>query len=198
MSSRFTNTAVLLPITIGSLLLGLGLGGVGLAHADGYIGAGVGASSELSGEISNHFSTDDDTTSSRVLVGERFGALAFEGSLFGSQLRGTSGLTGTGDSTTISLGLDVKYYIGLFGGLEGYGKLGLNKTWLAAGDGMDASYEGRGKALGLGLQYSFNLPLTEVGLWVDYTAQDTELRSADGPNLDGNIEMVNFGVSVGF
>lgn len=198
MSFRFVNTALFLPVALGSLLVIESLLGASAAHADGYIGAGIGANSELSGEISDHFSTDGDATSSRVLVGERFGALAFEGSLFGSQLRGISGLTGTGDSTTISLGLDVKYYIGLFGGLEGYGKIGLNKTWLAAADGMDASYEGRGKALGLGLQYSFNLPLTEVGLWVDYTAQDTELRSADGPNLDGNIEMVNFGVSVGF
>ncbi len=185
----------LLPVVLGSLLVL----GASEAQADGYIGAGIGSNSELTGEISNHFTTGEDASSSRVLVGECFGALAVEGSVFGSQLRGASGFSGDGDFTTISLGLDVKYYIGLFGGLEGYGKVGLNKTWLAGPDSMsDASYEGRGQALGLGLQYSFNLPLTEVGLWIDYTAQDTELRNADGPLLDGNIEMVNLGVSVGF
>ncbi len=194
MSIRRATTAV-----FSAALLSLLAFGAGDAHADGYVGFGIGADAELTGEVSNHFTTGEDASSSRVLVGERFGALAVEGSIFGSQLRGASGFSGDGDFTTVSVGIDLKYYIGLMGGLEGYGKVGLNKTWLAGPEGMsEASHEGRGRSLGLGLQYNFNIALTEVGLWADYTSQDTELRSDDGPLLDGNIEMMNVGVSVGF
>jgi len=171
----------------------------GRAHADGYIGVGLGSGSELEGDISSHFTTDDQTSSSRILVGQRFGSLAVEGSVFGSQLRGASSMTGTGDFATISLGVDLKYYIGLFGALEAYGKIGLNRTWLSGPAATeDWNYQGHGQALGAGLQYTVNLPLTEVGLWLDYTAQQTELR--DGPNqpLDGTLSMVNLGVSLGF
>lgn len=200
MSPRCANLTVLplvLPVVFGSLLL---LGAANQASAEGYIGAGIGAGGELSGDISDHFTTTEDSSSSRILVGERFGALAVEGSLFGSQLQGASGFSGEGDYTTISLGVDLKYYIGLVGGLEGYGKIGLNKTWLTGPDATeDWSYSGRGQELGVGLQYSFNLPLTQVGLWVDYTAQQTDLRDSEQAQvLDGSIRMLNLGVSLGF
>lgn len=192
---RATTTLAILPLVVGSLLLA----GAGEAQADGYVGVGIGSGSELSGDISDHFTTNEGTGSSRLLVGERFGALAVEGSIFGTQLQGASGLMGEGDFSTISLGLDLKYHLGLVGGLEAYGKIGLNKTWLsgpaAAGE---QDYQGRGQALGVGLQYSFNLPLAEVGLWLDYTAQQTDLRDGESVALDGGLEMVNLGVSLGF
>ncbi len=197
MSYRRAKPALtILPLVLGSLLLL----GAGEAQADGYIGAGIGAGGELRGDLSDHFTTDEDTSSSRILVGERFGALAVEGSLFGSQLRGASGFSGEGDFATISLGVDLKYYIGLVGGLEGYGKIGINKTWLSGPAAMeDWGYEGRGQEIGVGLQYNINLPLTQVGLWLDYTAQNTNLRdSGEVQALDGSIEMVNLGVSLGF
>ena len=184
-----------LPAFVCSLLLS----GVGQAQADGYVGAGIGSDSGLSGDLSSHFATDEDSVSSRILVGERFGALAIEGSLFGSQMSGASGLSGEGDFATFSLGLDLKYYIGLVGGLEGYGKIGLNKTWLSGPAATeDWDYQGRGQELGVGLQYTINLPLTQVGLWLDYTAQRTELRDGEKQALDGSLEMVTLGVSVGF
>jgi hypothetical protein len=197
MSHRRANPALtILPVVLGSLLLL----GAGEALADGYIGAGIGAGGELSGDISDHFTTDEDSSSSRILVGERFGALAIEGSLFGSQLRGASGFSGEGDFTTISLGVDLKYYIGLVGGFEGYGKIGINKTWLSGPAATDDwSYEGRGQEIGVGLQYNINLPLTQVGLWLDYTAQQTDLRdSGETQDLDGSLSMLNVGVSLGF
>jgi len=198
MSHRRANPALaILPVVLGSLLL---FSGAGEAQADGYIGAGIGSGGDLSGDLSEHFTTDEDSSSSRIIVGERFGALAVEGSLFGSQLRGASGFSGEGDFTTISLGVDLKYYIGLVGGLEGYGKIGLNKTWLSGPAEMeDWSYQGRGQEIGVGLQYNINLPLTQVGLWLDYTAQNTELRdSGESQALDGSLEMLNVGVSLGF
>lgn len=171
------------------------------AQAGGYMGIGIGSQGELDGEISKHFTTDGQSDTSRIILGQRFGALAMEASLFGSQLQGNGGFTGTSDFATVSVGVDLKYYVGIAGGFEGYGKVGLNKTWLTgpATEGMD--FQGRGTEIGAGLQYTMNLPLTQVGLWLDYTIQNTELRDLDmGPssNLDGELRMMNLGVSVGF
>ncbi len=177
-----------------ALLLSPFLGGVDSAHADGYVGAGIGSGAELGGELSNFFVTDEDSASSRILVGKRFGSLAIEASLFGSQLYGNAG-----DFATISLGLDAKYYLGIVGGLEGYGKIGLNKTWLTGPEETEEwDYKGRGQELGLGLQYNFSLALTDIGVWLDYTIQNTELRDGENQVLDGTLEMVNLGLSVGF
>lgn len=169
------------------------------AQADGYVGAGMGSDSQLGGEIASHFDTSENTNSSRVLLGQRFGAVALEASVFGSQLQGASGLTGSGDYSTLSLGVDLKYHVGLVGSLEGYAKIGLNKTWLTGSDtSEELDYSGRGEALGAGLQYSFNLALTQIGLWADYTFQKTDLRD-DGRQqaLDGEIGMFNLGLSIG-
>jgi hypothetical protein len=176
----------------------MGLAQPSEALADGYVGLGVGSDSEISGELSNHFDTNEETTNSRIVLGQRFGALALEASLFGSELQGTGGMAGTEDYATISLGVDLKYHVGLFGSFEGYGKIGLNKTWLSGGSDDSLGYEGRGEALGLGVQYSFNVAVTQVGLWADYTVQHTELRDADRPEqLDGELGMFNLGISVG-
>ncbi len=182
--------------TLGALILAFSpfLGGVDSAHADGYVGIGVGSGAELGGELSDFFITDEDSSSSRILVGKRFGSLAIEASLFGSQLYGNAG-----DFATVSLGLDAKYYLGLAGGLEGYGKIGLNKTWLTGPEETEEwDYKGRGQELGLGLQYNFSLALTDIGVWLDYTIQNTELRDGENQVLDGTLEMVNLGLSVGF
>jgi hypothetical protein len=178
----------------------MGLAQPSEAIADGYVGLGVGSDSEIGGALSNHFDTDEESTTSRIILGQRYGALALEASLFGSQLQGTGGMAGTDEYATISLGVDVKYHVGLWGALEGYGKIGLNKTWLSGPDGDNAlSYQGRGEAMGLGLEYSFNVAVTRVALWADYTIQHTELRdSKRAEELDGELGMFNLGVSLGF
>jgi hypothetical protein len=190
--------SVLIPTTLLALVC-VSLAAPDDARADGYVGAGMGSDSQLSGDLASHFATSENTNSSRVLLGQRFGALALEASLFGSQLQGISGLTGNEDYSTLSLGVDVKYHLGLIGGLEGYGKIGLNKTWLTGSDSSeDLNYSGRGEALGVGLQYSFNLAVTQIGLWADYTLQNTDLRDDERQQaLDGEIGMFNLGVSIG-
>ena len=196
MSPRRATTFALPTASLLAILL---VGGMGDARADGYIGAGMGSASELEGDIASNFTTDEQASNSRIVVGERFGSLAVEGSLFGTQLHGGSAFTGEGEFTTISLGVDLKYYVGLVGGLEAYGKIGLNRTWLSGPAAQeDWNYQGHGEALGVGLQYSFHLPLTEVGLWLDYTAQKTELRDGDNQPLDGRLGMANLGLSLGF
>ncbi len=189
--------SVLLPASL-IALLSLGLAADNEAQADGYVGIGLGSDSQISGDLANHFTTSEDTSSSRIILGQRFGALALEASLFGSQLQGMSGLSDNESFSTISLGVDLKYNVGLFGALEGYGKIGLNKTWLTGPEtSQNLSYEGRGEAMGLGLEYSFNIAVTRIGLWADYTLQHTELRDGNREALDGELGMFNLGISVG-
>lgn len=169
------------------------------AHAGGYVGAGIGSDSGLSGDLEAHFSTDDEAGSSRVLLGHRMGAVAVEASLFGAEMNGASGWSGTGQYTTTSLGVDLKLFMPLVGPLEGFAKGGLNKTWLRSPDTRDNfDYSGRGYELGAGLQLTFGLPLTEVGLWLDFTRQITELHDGPRRTLDGSVDMLTFGLSVGF
>ena len=169
------------------------------AEANGYVGVGIGSDTRLGGDLDRHFSTDDDSSSRRILIGQRFGFLALEASLFGSELTGDSALVGNDDYSTISLGVDLKFHMGLIAGLEAYGKLGLNRTWLSGPAAReDWDYSGRGNALGVGLQYTFDLPLAAISLWADYTVQRTELRDGERQPLDGELAMTNLGISLGF
>ncbi len=172
-----------------------------VAHADGYVGFGVGSQGKLDGSLSEHFTTGAQSDTSRFILGQRFGGLALEASLFKAELEGTGGAVGKSEFSTASIGIDIKYYVGLVGGLEGYGKIGLNKTWLRGPAAQNMNYEGRGTEVGAGLQYTLNLPLTQVGLWLDYSVQETQLRDLEmgtGSDLDGELRMLNLGVFVGF
>lgn len=170
----------------------------GIAHADGaYISAGAGPGAGLDGNISRDFTTDD-SMNARLSIGQRIDGLAFEASLFGAGMVGTNDFSGFGrEYDTLSLGVDLKYYFGLIGGLEAYPKIGLNRTWLTGGrDRYD--YDGVGWDLGAGLQYSFD----RVGIWLDFTHQRTNLRDDNralpNRNLDGRLNMLSLGVAVSF
>lgn len=168
------------------------------ARADGYIGAGVGSDSALHGGLGAHFDTGDEASAGRLLIGQRMGIVALEASLFGTDLHGVSQAAGPHDYSTISLGVDLKVYLPLLLGLEAYGRAGLNKTWLdAPAERQQWSYEGRGHALGGGLQYTIGLPLADIGLWLDYTRQETDLRDGNRAPLDGRVDMLTLGVSLG-
>lgn len=176
--------------------LGLLLGSASAAHA-GYISAGIGAEADLGGTLDEHFSTEN-TSSGRIAIGERFGAVALEASLFGTSLNGQSQLAGSGEYSTVSMGIDLKYHIPISGSFEAFVKAGLNKTWLASAADTMSEYSGRGKELGAGVQYRLKLPITQAAIWLDYTLQDTELRSDNDRPLDGSVEMWTLGVSLGF
>ena len=169
----------------------------GIAHADGgYVALGAGPGAGLDGNISTPFRTDD-SMNARLSLGQRFDPLAVEASLFGAGLVGRGDFAGQGNEyDTVSLGVDLKYLIGLVGPLEAYPKIGLNRTWLTGGrDALD--YDGWGWDLGAGLQLSFE----QIGIFLDFTHQRTRLRSdnnAINRNLDGNLNMLSLGAAVYF
>jgi hypothetical protein len=172
----------------------------GAAHAGGYVAIGAGGDADLHGDLENHFTTEG-ASAGRLAIGQRFGPLAVEAVLFGTDLHGASGMTGPGnDYSTMSLGVDLKYHIPLVGGLEAYGRAGLNKTWVVDGfdTTMDLGYSGRGYNLGAGLQYGFRLlPLVEAAIWADYNHQVMTLHEQGRASLEGGADMLTLGVSLG-
>jgi hypothetical protein len=168
------------------------------AYADGgYVSAGAGPGAGLAGDIASAFTTSD-SMNARFSLGQRVDNFAFEASLFGAGLVGDSDFAGFGrEYDTLSLGVDVKYFIGLIGPLEVYPKIGLNRTWLT-GERDQYDYDGIGWDLGAGLLYSFD----RVGIWLDFTHQRTSLtddnRSVPNRSLDGRLNMLSLGLAVSF
>lgn len=181
-----------------ALVIALVLPAAGIAHADGgYVGVGAGPGAGLDGDIAGPFRTDD-SLNARLSIGQRFDPVALEATLFGAGLVGRGDFAGVGrEYDTLSLGVDLKYFITLVGPLELYPKIGLNRTWLTGGRDI-YDYDGWGWDLGAGLQFSFE----QVGIWLDFTHQRTSLRDDNRaePNrrLDGRLNMLALGLSVWF
>jgi hypothetical protein len=164
------------------------------ASAGGYVSLGIGDGADLHGDLAQSFDTDDSTSHGKFAIGQRTGPFAIEALVFGTDLIAPNGA----DYSTLSFGVDLKYFYGLGGNFELYGKGGLNKTWLRD-DGESGDFSGRGKQLGLGLQYRFTTGLIgEVAVWLDLTRQYVELSDSETQSqLDGEIDTMNLGLSVG-
>ena len=175
------------------------LGAAQSAAAGGYVALGIGSEAELTGDFANDFNTDG-ASNGRFAIGQRTGPIAVEASIFGTDLYGPSGV----QRSTVAVGVDLKYFVSLSGPIEGYGRAGLNKTWLAdAEETTMPSMSGRGYNFGAGLQYSFRLlPLGEVAVWLDYTHQTMNLfeesESTSRSAMEGAANLMTVGVSVGF
>lgn len=161
------------------------------AHADRYVSLGIGKS-DLGGALSDNFN-DTDAGAYRLSVGQQFGNWALEASLFGSDFIAGSGLET--NSSTLSVGVGLKYHFWHTGPLSAYGKGGLTKTWLRADD---FDHEGTGFDLALGLDLGVKLPFAQMSLFAELGHQQTELRSLNDSDLDSSIRTAMVGVSVGF
>jgi hypothetical protein len=171
------------PLAIATLVT---LAAAPVASAGGYVSLGIGDGADLHGDLGARYTTDGDTSLGRLAVGQRTGPFAIEASLFGTDLRSAGG-----DTRTLSLGVDVKYFHKLGGGFELFGRGGLNKTWLD-------DHAGRGKLLGAGVQYRFTTGLLgEAAVFADLSRQFLELHDEAAPAIDGEIDMLQFGLSVG-
>ncbi len=174
------------------------LGAAQSANAGGYVALGMGSEAELTGDFANNFNTDG-ASNGRFAIGQRTGPIAVEASIFGTDLYGPAGAS----HSTLAVGVDLKYFVSLSGPIEGYGRAGLNKTWLADDEETTMpSMSGRGYNFGAGLQYSFRLlPLGEVAVWLDYTHQTMNLfeesQSTSRSTLEGAANLMTVGVSVG-
>ncbi len=183
----------LAPLFIAATLTAL----AGTANA-GYLTAGISSEANLSGDLATHFTTQGQG-GGHVGIGMRFGQLALEGSLAGSDMTSRSALGERLDYTSISAGGDLKYFVGLTGPLEAYGKFGLHHTWLTSRSDAGLHESGDSWAAGAGLQLGFSLgPIAQAGLVLDFTHRDMELSEAGRPGLEGSTQTLSLGMVVGF
>ena len=169
----------------------------GTARA-GYLTAGISSEANLSGDLATHFSTQGQG-GGLVGIGFRFGQLALEGSLAGSDMFSRSALGDRLDYTAISAGADLKYFVGLTGPLEAYGKFGLHRTWLTSHSDAGLHESGDSWAAGAGLQLGFSLgPIGQAGLVLDFTHRDMDLSEAGRRDLEGGARTLTLGMLVGF
>lgn len=174
------------------------------AHAGGYVSAGFGSDAALSGEVSTHFSAEN-LSFQRLAVGRRMGSFALEAALFGTGLRGVSpfvqGQSSGGDEfSALSLGADLKYFVGLKGGLEGVVHAGVDRTWVKPTSQTQSmlGYTGRGYTVGGGVQYAFRfLPAVEGAVWIDYSRHLLDLQDSAAPSMSGSADMLSLGATLG-
>jgi hypothetical protein len=183
------------PSTVASAALALLVTSV--AHAGGYVSAGVGGSAALRGELSSAFDSSEHE-SARIAVGQRIGPLGLEAAYWSAGLTGVGGFAAGEDWTTRTLGIDLKYFVSVIGPLAAYPKLGLNRTWLDGPEFGVSDHRGGGVALGAGLEYRFvDLPLANAAVWGDYTHHRATLSDGAG-EVSGSMGLASLGLSVGF
>lgn len=162
------------------------------ASAETYLGLGIGKDAPVTGSFGERFSTDK-TRHGRVFLGKRFGQLAIEGVIFGTEFTRPNG---NGDFNTLSLGVDAKYYFSLMLNFSAYLKGGIHKTWVQAPEENATldSYSGTGHAIGAGLEYRFAL----AGIWLDYNRQSVLLKSEQAGDLEAGAKMLTLGATLSF
>lgn len=166
------------------------------AHAGSYLSFGLGSESTPSPEVTSDLHPEN-LTIGRLAAGYRVGPIALEAGIAASGIRQSDSIDGGGDPVnTASASVDLKYYMGLFGPVEGYARGGLSKTWLR-GSGASVASSERAYDIGGGLQYTFGpLPLAKAAVWLDYTHRMPERDQ--GEELDAATDVMTIGVSVGF
>jgi hypothetical protein len=178
-------------------LLATMLAGLSAAHADGYVSLGVGSRAAMNGDLGSRFQSEG-LSAGRLALGYRSDNLAIEAVAFGN---GLGDMTGSADMATASLGLDLKYHLHIALGIEGYGRAGLHRTWLAqsgSADSLMSGYQGNGHVLGGGLQYGFELlPVVEAAVWADYSRQAFHLTDEAQQSMSGTADVITVGLSIG-
>lgn len=163
----------------------------GVASAGGYLGIGIGTAPTAH---SDDTMLGNDGRSGRLVLGQRFGNLAIEGSLTGFTLADQRGNT----FDTRQLGVAGKLNLPLQDRFEAYGRFGLQRTWVSANQaGVDSS--GDGYLMGAGIEYRINLGVGSGSLWMDYSYNNASLVSDGDAAMKSDLttRMWMLGVTIG-
>ncbi len=189
MLCRQSMKPAILVATLGTLLIGSS------AHAGGYVTAGVGSGPALGGELDTYFDGEGHR-SAKVGLGNRIGPLGVEVGVGGYGLHGTMPATGDEiDGSALSLAASLTGHVPLLLWLEGYGRLGLQRTWISASGPM-ADLSGSGYVMGVGLEMSVPLVLTDAALWLEVDRETVDL-SQSGSTYEGTADTVMLGLRLG-
>lgn len=166
-----------------------------LGHAGGYVSAGVGSGPSLGGELDVYL--DGDThRSGRLAVGHRMGPFSIEAGLHGFGVHGVvPGRGGALDGSALSLAASVKGQIPLFLFVDGYARLGLQRTWITS-DAEAENLQGTGVLIGLGLEVPVPVVPVDAAIWLEVSREALDLEQGSYV-YDGTADVVMLGVRFG-
>jgi hypothetical protein len=174
-----------------SALVVLGLLGISTttASAGGYLGLALGTLPAVNDEMA---ATAQPTGRSlRLLGGARFGNISIEGAFNGFGVA-----TANTDQNVLQLSAAAKFNLPLGNNFEGFGRAGLERTWLSVGDDR-YNLTGNGFQVGAGFEYRLNVGVTSGSLFVDYTIHHATLENTRG-KVDETSRIWGLGFTVGF
>jgi len=159
------------------------------ASAGVYAGLGVGTSPVVNGSFDDM--ADPSGPSTRGMLGYRLWNVSVEGAVNGFGVNTPS----SGDRTAYQASAALKLSVPVAGVLEGFGRGGVERTWLSMGDDRQ-DLSGNGFLAGVGLELRFNAILASMSVFADYTLHHATLDSMVD-EVDVTSHIVAVGVTVG-
>jgi hypothetical protein len=159
------------------------------ASAGVYLGLGVGTK-----PVVNDAMADVSVPSGRSvrgLVGLRFANVAVEGAVNGFDVVTQR----SGNQTVYQASAALKLSIPVVSHIEGFGRAGLERTWLNLDDDR-YNLRGDGFLAGAGIELRLNAVIASMSVFVDYTVHHTSLESMVG-KVDSTSQVLGVGVTVG-
>jgi hypothetical protein len=158
------------------------------ASAGGYLGLGLGTTPGVNDEMAT--TATPVGRSLRGLGGIQIGQFAVEGALNGFGV-----VTNRGDHTVYQASVAAKLNLPLGNHFEGFGRAGLERTWLNLDDDR-YNFAGDGFLVGAGFEYRLDLGLHNASIFVDYTVHHASLENTRG-KVDETSRIWALGFTVG-
>lgn len=159
------------------------------ASAGGYLGLGLGSQPGVNDEMAAMAAPFG--RSLRVLGGLRFGNVSLEGALNGFDVLANR----NGDTTEYQLSGALKLSLPLGNNFEGFGRVGLERTWLDVNDTF-YNLTGDGFLVGGGFEYRLNAIISNASIFVDYNVHRVTLESM-ATKVDATTTVWGLGFTVG-
>lgn len=159
------------------------------ASAGVYAGLGVGTAPVVNGSFDEM--ADPSGPSTRGMLGFRIWNVSVEGAVNGFGVNTPS----AGDHTAYQASAALKLNVPVAGPLEGFGRGGIERTWLSMGNDRE-DLSGNGFLAGVGFELRLNAILASMSLFADYTLHHATLESMVD-KVDATSHIFAVGVTVG-
>jgi len=159
------------------------------ASADSYLGLALGTQPDVNDGMAA--TATPHGRSLRGLAGLRFGNVSVEGALNGFDALANR----NGDTTVYQLSAALKLSLPLGNNFEGFGRIGIERTWLNVADPI-YDLTGDGLLVGGGFEYRLNAIISNASLFVDYNVHRVTLESM-ATKVDTTVGIWGLGLTVG-
>jgi hypothetical protein len=159
------------------------------ASAGVFVGLSVGTEPAISADVE-----ELATPSGRSLRG--LGGFRFRNASIEGAVNGFGVITGRGEQTMYQASAAFRLNLPIGNEFEGFGRAGLERTWLNVGD---ERYDliGNGFLIGGGFEYRLNALLANASVFVDYTIHRATLEDARANEVGATSRIWAVGFAIG-